>query len=209
MHTDESHRSSTDDAHVFVVPLKSFAVGKARLRRAGTSNVNTLVQQLADRVIIGCAPRPVFIVCESDDVEHFARQRGARVLRSPRPGLNAAVDYAYRYLGNDVTRVTIVLGDIRAPDGLGVFTSERDITIVTDVRSDGTNVLSLPTGLAFTFQYGPGSATAHANESRRLGLTLDVVRDSPWCVDVDEPADLLLTERTNGRPTAPHSSDFP
>ena len=208
MHTDEV-RASADDAHVFVVPLKSFAVGKARLRRAGTPNVSALVERLADRVIIGCAPRLVIVVCESDDVERFARQRGARVVRSPRRGLNAAVDYAYRHLGNDVSRATIVHGDLREPDGLGAFNSQRDITIVTDVRGDGTNVLSLPTGLAFVFQYGPGSATTHANESRRLGLTLNVVRNSPWCIDVDEPADLLTTEPTNGGPMAPHSSVIP
>ena len=209
MPSDESTDPVSCGTHVFVVPLKSFAIGKARLRRAGTLGVNELARQLASDVLASCAPGRVIVVCESDDVEEFARQRGVEVVRAPHHGLNPAVTFAYHQLGPDVARVTVVHGDLREPRGLGAFTSRCDVTIVTDVGADGTNVLSLPAGLAFVFQYGPGSAIAHASEARRLGLTLEVVRDSPWCVDVDEPSDLLATEPTNGEPGAPHSSVHP
>ena len=57
---------------------------------------------------------------------------------------------------------------------------------------DGTNVLCIPTGVGFTFAYGPGSFTRHRDEADRLQLPYRVLRDPRLGWDVDVPADLEL-----------------
>lgn len=198
-------RSALAGEHVVLVPLRSFDSAKSRLRAAGTSDVATIAEQLAGGVLASCRPRPVVVVCESDDIEYFARANGAAVLRSPESGLNAAVSFAYRQLERACERVTVVHGDLRFPDGLGAFEPSATITIVVDQHGTGTNILSLPTGLSFNFHYGVGSAQRHAREAHRVGRDVAMITDSPWRFDVDVPKDLSVTE-TNGGPKAPHSS---
>jgi len=190
-----------------IVPLKRFDVAKERLRRAGTTDVSALAQELADRVIGECAPRHVIVLSESDDITQFATQRGAEVRRSNARDLNEAVQGAYDALSERFDRLFIVHGDLRLPVGLGTFEPTSDVTIVTDHHATGTNVLVVPTGAGFQFAYGPGSAARHESEARRLGLGVVVHTDSPWRYDVDEPGDLeILPEQHERGPGGPLSS---
>ena len=200
---DVAHFARTSE-HVVVVPLKSFASAKSRLRDAGTSDVTSMAERLAHSVLQNCDPRPVFVVCESDDVERFATANGAGVIRSPHAGLNHAVSFAYHQLGTYCERVSIIHGDLRFPEGLGGFEPRGTITIVADRHGSGTNILSLPTGLSFRFQYGVGSALRHRYEAERLGIDVETLTDSPWRFDIDVPEDLSVTD-ANGGPSAPHS----
>ncbi len=176
--------------HVVVVPLRSFHTAKSRLRVAGAAQVSLIAEMLATGVVRNCAPLPVVVVCEHDDVQRFALANGACVLRSPHTGLNEAVSFAYEQLGPHCDRVTIVHGDLRQPEGLGLFEPGRTISIITDRDGTGTNVLSLPTGLEFQFHYGPHSALRHTEEAARLDVDFETITDSPWGFDVDVPADL-------------------
>ncbi len=144
------------------------------------------------------------MVCESDDIERFAKVNGASVLRSPRVGLNHAVSFAYHQLGPYCERISIVHGDLRFPEGLGEFEPRSTITVVADRHGTGTNILSLPTGLSFRFQYGVGSALRHRHEAERIGVAVETLTDSLWRFDVDVPEDLSVSD-TNGGPSAPHS----
>ena len=191
-------------AHIVVVPLRSFDSAKSRLRNAGTMDVTGIAERLARAVIENCAPLPVVVVCESDDIERFAFANGAAVLRSPQTGLNNAVSYAYDELTMACERVSIVHGDLRFPEGLGGFEPPDTITIVADRHGTGTNVLSLPTGLSFHFHYGEASVISHRREAERLGVNVTTLTTSPWRFDVDVPED-LSTPETNGGPSAPHS----
>lgn len=176
--------------HVVVVPLRSFHTAKSRLRVGGAAQVSLIAEMLATGVVRNCAPLPVVVVCEHDDVQRFALANGASVLRSPHTGLNEAVSFAYATLQPLCNRVTIVHGDLRQPEGLGLFEPGRTVSIITDRDGTGTNVLSLPTGLGFQFHYGPQSALRHAEEAARLDVEFETITDSPWGFDVDVPADL-------------------
>jgi 2-phospho-L-lactate guanylyltransferase len=176
---------------VFVIPIKQFEQAKKRLRGGGTPDVTTLARRLAEGVLVNCRPREVAIVGESDDVATFAAEHGAEMITSPLAGLNAAVQHAYRILSPRFERVIIVHGDLRRPEGLADFDPGDGVTIVMDHLGLGTNVLALPTGLDFQFQYGRDSAALHQQEAARLNLVCSVVSDSPWRFDVDEPSDLL------------------
>jgi 2-phospho-L-lactate/phosphoenolpyruvate guanylyltransferase len=176
---------------VVVIPVKSFDVAKDRLRRGGVEDVSALARRLALGVIDASAPRHVIVLSESTDVSSFAREHNLEVLESDVVGLNGAVQHAYKRLGERYDQLIIAHGDLRFPAGLGSFAPSADVTIVTDHRGTGTNVLIVPTRCDFTFFYGEGSAFRHGGEAERLGLRCTFVTDSPWRFDVDEPSDLI------------------
>lgn len=193
----------------FVVPLKRFDVAKDRLRTASTLEVTSLAERLALGVLLACAPRPVIVLGESASVAEFAAANGAEPWTSHARGLNEAIQGAYDALGSRFDRLIIVHGDLAQPRGLGTFEPGPGITLVTDRHGRGTNVLAIPTGLDFHFAYGPDSATHHVTEARRLGVRCHVITDSPWGLDIDEPADLdYAPDSIRGGPGAP-SNDTP
>ena len=174
-----------------LVPLKGFDVGKSRLRQGGVAKVDELARALALGVFQASRPRPLFVASESPDVTTFALEYGAEVIESSATGLNEAVTHAYHQLGERFQRLVIAHGDIRNPHGLGDFEPRDGVTVITDARRTGTNVLALPTGVDFTFHFGADSAAAHQREAQRLGIEVHMDFESPWRFDVDEPGDLL------------------
>ena len=175
-----------------VVPLKEFVLAKTRLREGGVDNVDTKIRDMASGVFSAARPRPLFVSCESDDVEEFALQCSATPLRSSSTSLNEAVTFAYHALSSDFRRIMIVHADLLYPEGLGDFDPFDGVTIVTDHHGRGTNVLVVPTGFDFTFRFGADSASSHQLEAQRTGVPHRLVRDSPWRYDVDEPGDLIV-----------------
>lgn len=173
-----------------LVPLKRFDAAKSRLRSAlSDDEVSELTIRLARGVLEAARPLPTVVVCDDETVADFARTCGVDVFRSQTHSLNGSVSDAYHHIeGYD--QFIIVHGDLSRPQGLGNFEPARGVTIITDYHLTGTNVLALPAGLDFHFSYGTDSAQAHKQEALRLGVTLQVVTDSPWRFDVDEPEDL-------------------
>lgn len=188
---------------IVLVPLKRFDRAKSRLRRDGATDVDELATSLARGVILACRPRPVTVVCESDDVEHFARALGVGVARSRLRGVNAAVSAAYRAVAPYVDRVIVAHGDLQVPEGLGSYDFPDGATFVADRRGEGTNVLALPRGLDFHFAYGARSLLRHVNEAQRLGLSYRVERESPWRFDLDVTSDRTLPEEHSRGPRGP------
>jgi 2-phospho-L-lactate guanylyltransferase len=173
-----------------VVPLKQFDLAKDRLRRDADLDVTSLAEELARGVIFKSRPHHVIVLSEHPDVARFANSVGAEVWNSRATNLNEAVQDAYKGLADRFERLIIVHGDLRHPEGLGDFAPESGITVVTDHRGEGTNVLVVPTGLEFHFAYGPQSRFRHVNQAKNLGVEYRVVTDSPWRFDVDELSDL-------------------
>lgn len=173
-----------------VVPLKSFAIGKGRLRGVASLDVDVLSRYLAAGVITAAAPRDVFVVSHSSDVSVFATALGATNLHCETPGLNAAVQFAFDSVRPLYDVVVIAHGDLRNPTGLGSFDPAPGVTVVQDHRATGTTVLAVPTTSEFTFQYGDNSCQLHEIEAKRRGHVVRVVSDSPWRFDIDEPEDL-------------------
>jgi 2-phospho-L-lactate guanylyltransferase len=173
-----------------VIPLKQFDLAKDRLRQGADLDVTALAEELARGVLLQSRPRHVIVLSEHPDVSLFASAAGAEVWSSRATNLNEAVQDAYRGLADRFERLIIVHGDLRQPEGLGDFLPEPGITIVTDHRGEGTNVLVVPTGLDFHFAYGSQSRLRHAEQAERLGVAYRVVTDSPWRFDVDELSDL-------------------
>ncbi|MFZ1062037.1 MAG: hypothetical protein WAN30_01015 [Acidimicrobiales bacterium] len=189
-----------------LIPLKSFATAKDRLRQGGQRDVSALAEGLALGVLRGLRSRPIYVLGDSEDVEAFAHRHGVGYWPSP-SGLNPTVTSAYQGLGDDFERLFIVHGDLHTSEGLGEFDPVEDVTIATDRHQKGTNVLVLPTGLAFHFSYGPDSKDRHLREAERLGLSWRVIVDSPWALDIDEPSDVELSLQSHrGGPGAPSTA---
>ena len=176
---------------IALVPLKSFASAKRRLRvHLSDEETAALVKQLAMGVLVACRPLTTWIVTDDADIEEFAAEIGLHAFRPSRPGLNEGVFEAYRLASEDFAHVVVIHADIAAPDGLGSFDYGEGITLFTDHTGLGSNVLSLPTGIDFAFHYGVDSASCHIAESHRLGMEPRVIKDSPWRFDIDLPQDL-------------------
>jgi len=179
---------------IALIPLKSFATAKQRLR-AHLSDAATaqLVEELALGVLAACRPLTTWIVTDDADIEEFAALHGLAAFRPSRQGLNEGVREAYRTASEQFGHAVVIHADLAHPENLGLFEYGNNITLFPDHLGLGSNVLALPTGLDFKFQYGPDSASCHISESRRLGFEPHVIRDSLWRFDVDSPEDLSTT----------------
>ena len=178
--------------HVTLVPVKAFAEAKVRLAGAlGAEARAELARRLAEGVIRSAGYGPVAVVCDDDEVARWASNLGAFVIWAPGKGLNRAVAFGVSELeARGAARITVVHGDILDPSGLGAIPSVPGILLVPDLRDDGTNVISLPSGATFTFSYGPGSFHRHRATAEAGAHDVVILRDLLLGHDVDQPRDL-------------------
>jgi 2-phospho-L-lactate guanylyltransferase len=178
-----------------VVPIRAFALGKARLADAlDPAERAALARRLAERVLQAAAPLPVVVVSSDPDVRDWAVRQHATVLDDPGTLDAAAAAGRDHFRDAGCTRAVVAHADLpyaRALDRLARDGAQSLVALVPCHRDDGTPVLSIPTASGFRFAYGPGSFRRHAAEARRLGLGLRVVRDRDLAFDVDVPDDLV------------------
>lgn len=179
-----------------LVPVKSFADAKARLKSVLTdAEREQLARFTAERVIGAAGELPVFVACDSDIVADWAHAHGAGVLWRPGVGLDAAVNEGIdelRALG--AQHVIVAHGDLPRAAHLADVATPGVLTLVPDSVDDGTNVAAVPTALAaalpFRFAYGAGSFRRHLAQALELGIPVCVRRDPMLAVDIDTPSDL-------------------
>ena len=176
-----------------LVPLRSLRNGKARLAdEVSSEHRNRLIEQMARNVVEAAHDLDVLVVYDDEDVKAWAQNLGASALRPAESGLNIAVSVGRDHLAaNGYDRVIIAHGDLPLVDDLRVMCTGDDIVIAPDRRREGTNVLSIPTALDFSFAYGPESFDAHVAVARSLGIEPHVLDDPKLSWDVDDPEDLL------------------
>lgn len=175
-----------------LIPVKSFDSAKDRLAASmGPAERNRLARSMATAVVRAADPLPCFVVCDDPYVAEWAVGAGARVIWRPVFGLNPVVSAAAHHLASiDFNRIIIAHGDLPFASDLSWVDEGSGVTIVTDRRGDGTNVMALPTDAGFRFAYGPGSAAAHRAEAERVGLACRLVSDDLLGWDIDTPEDL-------------------
>jgi 2-phospho-L-lactate guanylyltransferase len=175
-----------------LIPVKDFRRAKARLAHvlSPTDRIR-LAHWTAERVVAAATPLPVFVACDDDDVAAWAEALGATVLWRPGMGLNAAVYDGITTLCNaGIEHVIVAHSDLAVPAPLANLVLGGGIVLVPDSRSDGTNVIAVPTGAGFQPSYGSQSFRRHLAQAATLGLTVRVHRDPRLALDIDTPADL-------------------
>jgi 2-phospho-L-lactate guanylyltransferase len=193
----DSSRAPTCGA---VIPIRAFALGKARLAASlGVTERAGLARRWAEQVVQAATPMPVLVVSSDGEVQDWARSLGLEVLDDPGTLDGAATAGRDHLRATGCARVVVAHADLpRAHDlaRLARDGSQPIVAIVPCHRDDGTPVLSVPTSVDFQFAYGPASFRRHAAEARRLGLGVRVVRDRDLAFDVDVPDDLLALDAT-------------
>ena len=177
-----------------VIPIRAFALGKARLAaELDASERAALGRRLAGQVVEAASEFVVSVVSSDGDVRAWASERGVATIDDP-GSLNAAARAGRDWVAaRGCTRVVVAHADL--PFARSFAAVARDgaqpiAVLVPCHRDDGTPVLSVPVDAPFEYQYGPGSFRRHAAEARRIGLGVRVVRDLSLAFDIDLPDDL-------------------
>jgi 2-phospho-L-lactate guanylyltransferase len=175
-----------------LVPVKSFLTAKLRLAPVLSAPERAeLARRLAAGVLTAAGDLPCHVVCDDEEVATWARTRGARVIWTPGLGLSGAVQAGVATLATEgIDLVVVAHSDLPNAGALDTLGAPGRVTLVPDLRGDGTNVAVVPPAAGFRFSYGQGSFERHRAEAERIGLPCDVVRDSRLAADVDIPADL-------------------
>lgn len=185
-----------------VVPVRSFAFGKARLASVlGDDARRDLVQTMAERVVTASGGRPLVVVSSAPEVAAWARALGLDLLPDP-GGLDAAADAGREWVrARGLARTVVMHADLPLATTLAGIADDADAPVavlVPDVHDDGTPVLAIPSAADFAFSYGPGSCARHVAEARRAGLDVRIERDRALGFDVDVEADLEALARASG-----------
>ena len=185
-----------------VIPIRAFAVGKARL--SGTLDDAPraeLAEWMADQVLAAAGDLPLVIVSSAAEVRSWATGHEVAVIDDP-ASLDRAASAGVAWCADrGLVRAIVAHADLpRAPAGglvpLAADGSQPIVTVVPCHRDDGTPVISVPVAGRFTFAYGPGSFRRHLSAAHRAGLAVRVVRDPALGFDVDLPADLAALTTT-------------
>jgi 2-phospho-L-lactate/phosphoenolpyruvate guanylyltransferase len=179
-----------------LVPVKAFAQAKLRLSPAFEPSTRAeLARAMAARVLRAAPPLPVSVVCDDEEVRAWAERQGAEAIWTPGLGLNGAIEAGVAHLARrGILHAVVAHADLPLATDLAWLATDGAVTLVPDRHRDGTNVLSVPTGVGFRFAYGGGSFASHRAEAARLGLAARLVPDEALGWDVDLPADLQLPD---------------
>ncbi|MET0421029.1 MAG: hypothetical protein ABW073_04945 [Acidimicrobiia bacterium] len=196
-HTDATPsqvRSTPPPRAGVAIPIRAFALGKARLAEELTVDARAALSRCwADQVADAAAGFPTVVISSDHEVRAWAAERSLAVIDDP-GSLDAAADAGRSWVAaQDLVRVVVAHADL--PEARSLAGVARDgarpiVTLVPCHRDDGTPVLSVPVDLPFHFAYGPASFRRHAAEARRIAAAVRVVRDPSLAFDVDVPSDL-------------------
>ena len=175
-----------------LIPIKAFDSAKVRLASVlNPSERADLSRSLAEGVIRSCSGVQVWVICEDEEVEKWARTLGAHVIRNPRAGLNEAAKFGLTALSElGIKKVIVTHADLINPEGLINLFEHDGIVLVPDRHNEGTNIIGLPTYIDFSFQYGLESFEKHKTEAQRFPLPLTIIQNSHLGFDIDNPDDL-------------------
>lgn len=184
---------------VLVVPIRSFAHGKARLALALDDAARTaLARRMATTVLAAAGAMEKLVVTDDDDVRSFALDAGARVIADAGSLDGAAAAGRDWARDRGALRVVVAHADLPFAQDLDAFDTDAGAPVavlVADQHGDGTPIVSVPVNAEFAFAYGPGSFARHVAAARHAGLTVREVRDSRLGFDVDDADDLAALEQ--------------
>jgi len=188
---------------VAVLPIKSFAEAKRRLRhRLGEGERRALAEAMFCDVLIALrrasTVQSIIVVSADHSAQQIAAGYGAAVVADDNRGHSpAAVLGVEAAISGGADRAVLVPGDCPALDPKELdelITREpaapRSVLIVPDRHGTGTNALLLTPPDAMTPSFGPDSRRRHRSDAEAAGLHAEVVELATLALDVDTHDDL-------------------
>ena len=189
-----------------VVPAKRLCEAKQRLAGVLSAEERRDLARamLADvlRCLSGIATIEGILVVSGDpEIAAIARSYGATVAEDESAGHTAAVECGLRVLRAQGANAALVL----SADVPGISAAEVEcllaeharaaakgpaLTIVTDIRRDGTNAVCCSPLDAIRFSFGLGSLERHLSAAHERGVAVTVLDLPGIALDIDEPEDL-------------------
>ncbi len=196
-----------------LVPVKSFADGKSRLRGTIADPTRIALNEYFLRELLVTASRfpgldRTAVVADDRRVLELASAAGAHAIGQRRAvGLNEALaEGADRLARLGARRVIVVACDL--PE-LGVddlrelarlAADERDVAIVADRHGSGTNALVFDAAAPPPFRFGEASFDAHRRAAEAAGLRPRPHTNPALARDIDTQDDLAAWLRASGAP---------
>ncbi|PZS07970.1 MAG: 2-phospho-L-lactate guanylyltransferase [Solirubrobacterales bacterium] len=196
---------------VAILPVKSFAVAKRRLRDELAPDLRReLAEAMLADVLVALhraqGVGQIVVVTQEPRACRLAGEHGAVILddegeRGHNVAASLGIDYALRS-GSD--RVLLVPGDcpLLDPAQLDELLARagdpgaRSVVIVPDRHGTGTNALLLTPPGSLRPSFGPSSCHRHASDARAAGTAHAVVDVPSLALDVDTPDDLAALKAT-------------
>lgn len=174
-----------------IIPFKGLGIGKSRLRQhMPCAAVDALSRNMLSNVVFAVAAAvpaaPIVLVTRTR--QGLLTPRAVSVLETPLM-LNEAIEIArLRLLDHGIDRVAVLSADlpwIAAADVSAVLTPSAEVVIAPDTAQRGTNALAFPAAEASFSQFGADSASLHAAEAKRRGLSCEHLRRRALGHDID------------------------
>jgi len=186
-----------------IVPMKSLAEGKSRLRSVLTDEARRQLNYgLLLRILTAASEFPgstrTAVISECADVLGVAAAMGALPLRqAPGSNLNDALKQgvdALRERSGDAILIAaadlplITADDLKKMADIG--RGEREVVVWTDKHRRGTNALYLPNDVTLSFQFGHDSCAKHYREGVAATGGASIEIDPHIAFDIDTADDL-------------------
>ena len=214
-----------------LLPLKQFAYAKQRLAEVLCDEERYhLFEAMVKDVLSVLHGHPdiegTWVVSDDPVAEMLAAEYGAEwvtesILRAR--GLNWSVQAGVTALARrGVHDVMVIHGDLplltcseisklvaahRKLRGVEAQ-SKPSMTIVPDVRFQGSNCLVCSPASSMHYRFGKESFSAHLGEAEQLGMEVQIMEIPGIMLDIDTPADLIHLVGHAGGVAAKHSHDY-
>ncbi len=183
-----------------IVPVKSYAFAKQRVRRLQPEHRRDLAQQLVATVVdalLRSGRLSELLLVGDGDARDLAWQVGGTWVEDPGLGLNAAVAAGLGRCDRFSERL-VVMGDLPmlAPDDVRAAVAHgTPVTLFASRSRTGTNAVLYRAGFGMPPLFGGPSLAHHLTWAARNALAVEVVYETGFSLDVDTDADLLLARR--------------
>ena len=197
-----------------IIPIKHLGEAKSSLSAVLTpmQRRELVLAMLKDVLKAVSGARSItgtIVVSPDEKIIKFARKNGRDGVVEPGVELNEALKLAIQSaITNGATSVLIIPSDIpflTADDieNIVMMASSRRDVVIAPSKGNGTNALFLRPPDVMAPRFGGESFPAHLLEARRAGVTPHIYRSITVASDIDNPADLVGTEKF-GRSTHTH-----
>lgn len=177
--------------NIFLVPVKKFEGAKSRLSKLLTEQERIKLAKYLTLNTLGKLPGDTVALVNSYDQLNWINSHGYTALYIDASSLNMTLQKTFSAIQDwGYKQLSIVPIDLLAPEKVTLLQSSNKITIVPDNRLNGTNFLSIPSGLNWRFRFGQNSFRKHLQQATLGNYVTRVVFIKGVSTDIDREEDL-------------------